>query len=248
MLDGLTKQMKAARIVIEASVASFRQPFFLVGRQITYEMPPPSTIYGHVASALGELPGRDAFRFAYYFEFAQRTGDLEYQWIITPGSKGKTNATMQPHTRDFLFKPRLTLYLDRPELADAFREPVFCVQLGRSQDLAEIRSIEVIDLDMAPNAYFENTLLPFNYRYRTGRGVTMLMPQFIEAPPERRAHFARYIVLREKIFVGAVDGEPSKSRIVAASDTSETIWIDRQSPIIHGVHRGVIFHDFGRSD
>ena len=48
--------MRVAKVRILAPTASFRYPHFLVGKQITYSMPPPSTIYGHVASAVGQLP------------------------------------------------------------------------------------------------------------------------------------------------------------------------------------------------
>ena len=51
----LEADMRVLRVLIEAPVTSFRYPHFLIGRQITYDMPPPSTIYGHVMSAVGRL-------------------------------------------------------------------------------------------------------------------------------------------------------------------------------------------------
>jgi CRISPR-associated protein Cas5t len=98
---------------------------------------------------------------------------------------------VQPHWRDFLFKPQLTLYLNNPSLGAAFRSPMFCVILGRSQDLAEIVSVDEIELEEQAGAYFVNTLLPFSYRPSVGFGVTVLMPRFIEPPPGRRAHSTR---------------------------------------------------------
>ena len=47
--------MKVAKIGILAPVVSFRYPHFLVGKQVSYVMPPPSTIYGHIASAVGSF-------------------------------------------------------------------------------------------------------------------------------------------------------------------------------------------------
>jgi CRISPR-associated protein Cas5t len=246
--------MRVAKVVIEAPAASFRYPHFLIGRQPTFDMPPPSTIYGHIASAAGELLPPDSFRFGYTFEFRSRASDLEHQHIITgggnpfevAGSKFRTSvqATIQPHHRDFLFRPRLTLYLDPPQLAAAFRAPVFCVVLGRSQDLAEIVSVEEIDLEEQPGAYLEHTLLPFSFRESIGFGVTVLMPRYIEPPPQRRAHFDRFITLRDRVYAGEVDrGEGlGPRRMLGREGQRNSWWVDLASARDHGVGRGVIFH------
>src|SRR5437016_4523382 len=84
-----SNDFKVARITIEAPVASFRYPHFLVGRQPSYDMPPPSTIYGHIASAMGELPDPSKIRFGYHFTSVSRTSDLEHQHIIWRGSPDK---------------------------------------------------------------------------------------------------------------------------------------------------------------
>jgi len=70
-----------ARVTIEAPVASFRYPHFLIGRRPTFDMPPPSTVHGLIAAALGEWP-EFSVRFAYRFEFRSRVSDLEHQHII----------------------------------------------------------------------------------------------------------------------------------------------------------------------
>ena len=248
--------MRVAKIVIDAPVTSFRYPHFLIARQISFDMPPPSTIYGHVASAAGELLPPNSFQFGYAFEFQSRASDLEHQHIISPGGsrqsfthQGKklpvsVEATVQPHLRDFLFKPRLTLYLDPPQLAETFRSPTFCVILGRSQDLAQIVSVEEIDLQLAQGAYLEHTLLPFSFRPSISVGVTVSMPRYIEPPPDRRAHFDRFISLRERVFAGTVERSEGLGirRLIERDGASVSWWIDRATKAYHGVHRAVVFH------
>jgi CRISPR-associated protein Cas5t len=247
---------RVARVRIEAPVTSFRYPHFLIGRQPSFDMPPPSTIYGHVASAVGDFPDPASVRFGYHFDFLARGRDLEHQHIITAGGQtfqvgGKkyrtsVQATVQPHERGFLFRPRLTLYLDPPDLANAFRAPVFVVVLGRSQDLAEVVEVSQVDLIEAPGAYLEQTLLPFHYRDRVGFGVTVVMPRYIEPPPERRAYFERYVVLRERIYAGDVvraEGLGAKRMLVREGEQPKW-WVDASTPQDHGVHRGVVFHSF----
>ncbi len=248
-------KLPAIRVTVEAPVTSFRYPHFLIGRQMTYDMPPPSTIYGHIASALGEPPDPRSFQFGFHFRFAGRCSDLEHQHIITAGGKAFTfsgkkyptsiQATVQPHLRDFLFKARLVLYLSRPEWAAAFRSPAFCVILGRSQDLASISAVDEIELEERDGAYFEHTLLPFTYRPFVALGTTTLMPRWIEAPPERQAHFDRFIALhRERLFAGSYDNpeQIAVSKRMLSQPEQCRWWVDTDTPFEQGVQRGVVFH------
>ena len=248
--------MKVLRVTIEAPVTSFRYPHFLIGRQISYEMPPPSTIYGHVMSAVGELWPPESLSFGYAFTFKSKARDLEHQHILTRNI-GKTRVnyeiTVQPHQRDFLFDCQLTLYLQSQrleELRRAFLSPVFCVNLGRSQDLASIRRIEVVELATADDCYLETTLLPFDrMRQRTSRGITAVMPKYIGPAPAREpVVFDRYVVLHQRIFAGkvaALSAIADPDRLLNLSSASEERWlVDTDSPAYHGACRAVVFHGF----
>jgi CRISPR-associated protein Cas5t len=252
-------KLAAVRVEIRAPVTSFRYPHFLVGRQPSFDMPPPSTIYGHVASALGELPAPDSFRFGYHFTYRSRGSDYEHQHIITAGrsrqvfqSGGRdypvsVNATVQPHARDFLFQPRLVLYLDNASLGAAFRAPVFPVILGRSQDLAEIVEVRELELIEQPGAYLEHTLLPFAYRQRLGMGFTVWMPRYIGPPPERRPYFDQFITLRERVYGGEVESSDTLGirRLLRQPGEGLSWWIDPLTPVDRGVQRAVVFHCCG---
>lgn len=246
--------LSALRLIIEAPVTSFRYPHFLVGRQVTYDMPPPSTIYGHIASALGELPDPRSFQFGYEFTFKGRCSDLEHQHVITAGGRAfeaegrkhrtSIQATIQPHLRDFLFGARLVLYVTRPDWIDAFQSPTFCVILGRSQDLACVSRVDEIELEEREGAYFEHTLLPFSYRQHVALGRTVLMPKWIEPPPERRAHSERFIAMRERLFAGAYErrGEVAPRNQMLRTPERRVWWVDPDSPLRLGVQQGVMLH------
>ena len=258
--------MRVAKICIHAPVVSFRYPHFLVGRQVSYDMPPPSTVYGHLASALGQWPDPRPLQFAYEFTFVSKGFDLEHQHIIWPGRPDKLSTeesarlrtwqksyplavggAVQPTPREFLFDANLTLYLQPADVAAAFRSPVFPVVLGRSQDLAAILSAQEINLVSARGAYFENTLLPFSWRPRTGFGATLLMSRFITPPPEREATFQRYVALRrgDRVFGGETGLDSASSRrLVNIDQDPGPWWVDPTSAADHGVYRGVLFHSF----
>lgn len=264
-----SNELKVAKITLEAPVASFRYPHFLVGRQPSYDMPPPSTIYGHIASAMGELPDPRTIRFGYHFTSTSHGSDLEHEHIIWRGSPDKLSPTesakfrewrkvypvalaaaVQPTLRDFLFGCQLVLYIDPPSMAEAFADPVFCTNFGRSQDLAKIAKVETITLVEAEGAYIESTLLPFHsMRTRTGYGVTALMPRYIGPPPEREPEFDTYIVLHEMVFAGKIDDavidRGSSKRLINTFGQTQEVWlVDPESPRVAGVQRAIIFHRF----
>lgn len=263
-----------AKVTVEAPVVSFRYPHFLIGRQPSFAMPPPSTIFGHVASALGEWPTKP-LQFAYAFRCNGGAGDLEHQQIINrtsgkfpgdlpdplwrqpepaPGKKLKksdlmprllqktTEAVVQPHTRDFLFDARMELYLDPPELAEAFRSPVFTVVLGRSQDLASVQKVEVIELSQATNGYLERTILPSSFRPRLPWGVTTLMPRYIGPAPQREPAFAPYIVLQERVYVGEAAQSESKKLITINGIPDTGLYCDPVTPEDRVGRRLLWFH------
>ncbi|SRR5579883_1985795 len=203
--------MRVARVEVRAEVTSFRHPFFVTGRQPTFDMPPPSTIHGHCASALGHWPDPATFSFGVHFTYRSRGADLEHQHIaeaLGPNTrlrvgeeKATTGITVQPVTREFLFGATLTLYVP-VELADAFRAPAYPVVLGRSQDLAEVVKVEEVTLESPRRVRLEHTLLPLRVRPCLRFGRTVLLSRYIGEPPQRGASFAQYIVLHEPVFFG----------------------------------------------
>ncbi len=152
--------LEVTRVKVAAPVTSFRHPFFVVGVQPSFDIPPPSTIHGHCASALGHWPDPATFFFGVHFTYRSKVRDLEHQHITSalPGRsktmvpvaggqvRATTEITVQPVVREMLFGAELTLYLDR-EVGRAFRAPVYPMILGRSQDLAEVLEVEDVTLE-----------------------------------------------------------------------------------------------------
>lgn len=214
--------LPVVRVTVRAPVTSFRHPFFVVGSQPSFDMPPPSTVHGHCASALGRWPDPATFFFGLHFTFRSKVRDLEHQHITTalgpkaktfvPTERGPVRATtdisVQPVLREMLFDATMTLYLD-PSMGDAFRAPVFPVTLGRSQDLAEVTDVRPMTLARTTQAKIEHTLLPRAVRPCVRFGATVLLSRHISEPPERSATFAQYIVLHEPVFLG---GDPDEAR------------------------------------
>lgn len=236
--------MEVLKIVADGITTSFRYPHFMHGVQPTFEMPPPATIYGHICSALGEWVAPEGLQFAYHFTFQARFDDVEHIHVLVPaggklpGSKipKALEGQVNPFKRAILFRPRLILYLNRPEWEPYFRSPRYAVVLGRSQDLFAYTEINVVQLETSERAYFEHTLAPYRMALQTGKGYVVLMPRFLDYHRGRAPTFARYVVLHRRVY--------SDELIRFEGMEKETFWVDPTSPQEKGVHLGLFFHTF----
>ncbi len=234
--------MRVLKIVAEGLTTSFRYPHFVMQVQPTFHVPPPATIYGHIASTLGDWFDPAGVRFAYHFTYRQKVRELEHTILLTPAT-GKLAALpkamegpVNPFRREVLFLPRLTLYLNQPQWRDAFRSPRYAVALGRSQDLFTYTQVEVIELEQAEEAYFEHTLLPYDVNRHTGRGFAVLMPRYVDGAHHRRPAFERYLVVQERV--------ASTDFLYFGQRPPARFWIDPDSPEQNGLRLGLSFLSF----
>jgi CRISPR-associated protein Cas5t len=238
--------MRVLKVVAEGITTSFRYPHFMQQIHPTFPMPPPATIYGHICSALGEWFDPTGVQFAYHFTSQGTVHDMEHIIVLSPKSgrsylpgtkipkvlEGKVN----PFERELLFLPRLTLYINRPEWISAFHSPRYAVVLGRSQDLFTYTHVDVIELEQAEHAYFEHTIAPHEMALRTMRGVTLLMPRYLDYARNREPTFSRYVVISNRV---------RSDRFIQFSDRPNgPYWVDPTTPCDNGAHLGLPFLSF----
>lgn len=243
--------MRVLKVVAEGITTSFRYPHFIQGIHPTFQMPPPATIYGHICSALGEWFDPTGVQFAYHFthQGQARNKDLEHIILLTPttGYLPDTRipkvleGNVNPFEREILFQPRLTLYINRPEWEAAFRSPRYAVVLGRSQDLVTYTSVSVIDLRQEERAYFEHTLLPHDMALQVQRGVTVLMPRYLDYARRREPVFERYVVLHEQVLLPP---EADDDTYCFSHLSYGPYWVDPTTPQVKGAHMGLAFIGF----
>jgi CRISPR-associated protein Cas5t len=214
------------KIESTAQTTSFRYPRIQVGRLPTFDMPPPATIYGHLAGVLGEWFEPKDLKFAYMFRHAGKAVDLE---TIHPIERGSGRLTLAKRgwpfpinvqcdanvqRREFLLKPSLTLYLRSSDVdllrrfQDSFLSPYYGYIIVGSQDLATCSSSQLVELDSSENAYFAHTLLPFEWRRWVSPGITVLLPSVIDYTRRRLAIQERYLQVTQpplRLFNGTED-------------------------------------------
>jgi CRISPR-associated endonuclease/helicase Cas3/CRISPR-associated protein Cas5t len=129
----------ALEVTVTAPVASFRNPLY-AGVQVGLPCPPPATVGGMLAAVAGGWNVVDpGLQFAMAFRAGGTGEDLETYHPL-PADGGRADPT--PRLRQFLADVTLTLWLldDIDGWARRFRRPVWPLRLGRSQDLAAIRT------------------------------------------------------------------------------------------------------------
>lgn len=250
--------MKALRIEMEGTTTSFRYPHLHVGRQPSYPMPPPATVYGHICSALGEWVAPGAMRFAYCFSHSGTADDVELIHMASMGSGrlDKTwghvrNIEVQTNVllRQILLHPKLTLYVDASDKTehwmDMFRSPRYPVLLGRSQDLAAYRAVEIVELEQSDFGYFEDTLLPWTMRDRLPHGTTFQMPKFIDPFARNTVTWERYVVLENRLWWPSRGVEaPKGARQGMRHEKDAAVLVDPHSPAWGQGHRIVVWHSW----
>jgi len=235
------------KLEIAGAVTSFCLPHFKQGMQPTYDMPPPSTIYGHICSAVGSYVDAASIEFGYRFVHEGKFIDYKEHLYFNEPLK------LFPFNRELLFRPHLTLYLSPLELLDALREPHYAVCLGRSQDLMTYRSLELVELQRAEAGYFEHTLLPHWMGPRLGADVvSVTMPRYIR--PNRTVDPAAYVMVFDPVFWPAapnhyadVFGEEDDDGALVLEADAIDLWIDPTSPPAPkhpDLRRAIWFHRF----
>lgn len=241
--------MRVLKVVAEGMTTSFRYPHFMQGIHPTFEMPPPATIYGHICSALGEWIEPHGVKFAYRFTCEGNFHDVEHVHVLTASSGKMPNSAepkalegaINPFKRAMLFRPKLVLYVNRPEWKEAFRSPRYTVVLGRSQDLFTYTSVSAVDLEQSSLAYFEHTLLPYSMSFQASCGYTVLMPRFLDYANGRSPTFERYLVLPRRV-------RSSDFLRFEGIETPTGYWVDPTEPKHEDASLGLSFLSFVDDD
>lgn len=217
------------KVMIAGAVTSFRYPHFVQGVHPTYEMPPPSTIYGLLCAVTGEFEPHEEIEFGLHFTHDGKFRDLEHIHLSVPYQQAN------PFQRELLFNPCLTLYLAPLRYADAFARPRYPLAFGRSQDLmTRIGDVEIVTLERADRAYFEHTLLPADYAPRFQRTTAATMSRFIDR--RRVPSWGKYAILKDRTIY------PDPNDLFR--HTYEPVWVDPTAPPFQGLLRGVVLHRF----
>lgn len=186
--------MKVLRVHITGWVASFRNPLFISGFQPTLPLPPLSALYGMLTAARGDWVTPHDAAIGFVFRSQGKAVDLETVYEFG----GKLDAKSNINRREFLVQPELYLYTPEMWLREAFERPKYTLLMGRSSDLAAVKSIDEIELEHKSETTYQNTILPFPDSQLYGQ-VQALPTHFTAEIPRRQCGTRAYCLVTEQI-------------------------------------------------
>lgn len=208
--------MKVLRVHIIGWVSSFRNPLFISGFQPTLPLPPLSALYGLLTAAKGDWVTPHDAAIGFVFQSNGKGIDLEtvYEFEETLGPGVKINKRqsglgssrvlytmrMNPNIkqREFLVEPQLYLYTPEIWLKEVLERPQYPLLMGRSSDLATVKSIDEVELENKSETNYQNTLLPFPDEQLHGQMLT-LPTHFTAEIPRRPCGTRAYHLVTERI-------------------------------------------------
>jgi CRISPR-associated Cas5-like protein len=158
----------AVRAGLLVPVASFRDPMFPRDKRCL-PVPPPSTLRGMLAAATGRAAEPVPLGISAH-PGGGGTDDETYHPVLIDGHQPTIRGRRAPvkggmtiRAREFLAWLEVTIWVPGPDadlIGAALRRPVWGLRLGRSQDLAYLRSVTLTELSPAGTAVVGHALAP----------------------------------------------------------------------------------------
>lgn len=223
MTSRLAGIVEAVRAELVVPVASFRDPMF-PGVTRCLPVPPLATLRGMLAAATGNLAEPVTMGVS---AFAEGGGiDLETYHPIrmdggNPAVGGRVKAVkggMTIRSRPFLAMLHVTIWVPQPDggrIAAALRRPAWGLRLGRSQDIAYLRSVTPAGLHPAGEAVVGHALAPVG-GHGDPAAVTVRLPELI-TPGRRGGQSGDYLWCAEGAGRQPVTG--------AYRDGQQAVWL-----------------------
>ncbi len=186
--------MKVIRVHITGWVSSFRNPLFISGFQPTLPLPPLSALYGLLTAAKGDWVTPHDATIGFVFKSKGKAVDLETVYEFG----GKLDAKSNVNRREFLVQPELYLYTPDVWLKEALERPHYPLLLGRSSDLATVKSIDEVELEQKTETTYQNTILPFPDPQLHGQ-IQALPTHFTADIPRRQCGTRAFCLITEEI-------------------------------------------------
>ena len=186
--------MKVIRVHITGWVSSFRNPLFISGFQPTLPLPPLSALYGLLTAAKGDWVTPHDAAIGFVFQSKGKAVDLETVYEFG----GKLDAKSNINRREFLVQPELYLYTPEMWLREAFERPRYPLLMGRSSDLATVKSIDEVELQSKSKTTYHNTILPFPDSQLHGQ-IQALPTHFTADIPRRQCGTRAFCLITEEI-------------------------------------------------
>lgn len=190
--------MKVLRVHIKGWTGSYRFPPFVMA-QPTLPVPPPSTCYGIISAAVGNVVSPGETQVGFVAPYRGKASDLEKIYQVDEHGKIEQLNIVK---REFIYEPELYLYVTNYDFHEHFIKPRYPILLGRSSDLAYIKATKVIELEQRSQATFQHTLLPFPFQnINIAAPICALPIAFTDAVPRRPVKVSSFYIIEKPMCI-----------------------------------------------
>lgn len=159
-----------------------RMPFILSGNAICMHTPSYSMVLGIIGCCLGRIVLPEELKLGFKYHYNSIAQDLETrQRLEFNGKKVKRHSKgSDAYNREFHISPSLTVWIDRLDWVNYFKNPIGTPSLGRSQDLLKIENVRYVEVKSIEKGELSGSMIPFTEGLQAGGQLVQLAESFIE--------------------------------------------------------------------
>lgn len=179
---------KLVHATVCALTAKFTRPLNTSGPSLCLPVPPYSTLLGFTGNCIGRDVYPNEVRIGFDYSYGDGADFTSLDMETTHRFAFKNNK-LKPHSdgntirmHEFHTYPVLELYLNNLDFADYLDRPRGIPTLGRSQDIAWIKKVEIVDAHEVTSGVVGNTLIPLEKSedQKNVSGRLIRLPEFFD--------------------------------------------------------------------
>jgi CRISPR-associated protein Cas5t len=161
--------------------ATPRLPFVLSGNAICMPTPSYSILLGVIGCCLGRIVEANEVDIGFYYKYDTTENDLETRHRLAFSGKLKPHAKgTDAYNREFHINPVLTIWINRTDWLEYFKYPIGTPSLGRSQDLLQIQSANIVQVQSIEKGMISGCMLPFSMDLKVGGQLIQIAEAYQE--------------------------------------------------------------------
>lgn len=222
---------KLVHAKLRGITATFRVPLVVSGNSLCAPVPSYATILGILGCCAGKLVYPEDIRIAFEYSFGRSCSHDGFgQDMETTHRLELKNNELRPHSKgtatrlyEFHSYPSLDLYVDNLAFLEYFNEPAGIPTFGRSQDVAWIESVRLVEVAKVESGIVGTTLMPFPQEGIGGR--VLRLPEYFDSRRDGMTREPKNIRLFQVVSAGSFVTSPNLYQVSMNKDEKHSIYL-----------------------
>lgn len=227
---------KFVHATIKALTSTFRVPLVVSGKSLCAPVPSYSTLLGFLGCCAGREVSPKELRVGFEYSWGnESTANFAGVDMETTHRFELKNNKLKSHPKgssiryyEFHTFPVLELFIDNLRFSDYLTNPVGIPTLGRSQDLAWIEKVEILEVYKKKSGVVGTTLMPFPQKDIEGNeigGRILRLPEFFDNSEPGMTRTPRNLRLFQVVSSGSIVENPNFYQTESHKDENHVIYL-----------------------